>query len=308
MQPRNRPEKVRQHTVPKRYLRGFASPEDRLVQYERDTVKAYPVHVDDASVIKRFYSVKLADGTWNDSIEDYLMRLEEHANPILDKLVAGQAVSKEEKCKFALYLARQIQRGRFIASFAQAEAAKFLDKNFVAQLLEANRSDLVRRYGAGPLELALRDFQANPAGVVIDPKTYLVSLIRTTPPYAAIIADMPWRIEQAADGEFITSDQPVCVRRRTDVCSPNMVGLQDDGAELTFPLTKTMVLVASKNSGGGCSSVDSARVLEMNRVRVICAFQYLFATAESECVRTLITGHKNDRVRFKEMQWVAESS
>lgn len=87
-----------------------------------------------------------------------------------------------------------------------------------------------------------------------------------------------------------------------------MVGLQDDGAELTFPLNSTTILIASKNSGSGCCSVDSTRVMELNRVRVICAFQYVFATTESEAVRKIIADHNNDRVRFKEMQWLTESN
>src|SRR4029079_4597570 len=43
-QSRNRPEKVRQHTVPKRYLKGFADPDERVMQFDRQSGRAVSVN------------------------------------------------------------------------------------------------------------------------------------------------------------------------------------------------------------------------------------------------------------------------
>src|SRR4029450_12537179 len=111
---RNRPEKIRHHTVPKRYIKGFSVADDAVVQYDRESLNCVNVKLKDASVVRRMYSVKCRDGTWDDSIEDYFMKLEEATGPILENLLAGNRPTRAEQCKFALYIARQMLRGQYV--------------------------------------------------------------------------------------------------------------------------------------------------------------------------------------------------
>ena len=62
---RNRPEKIRHHTVPKRYLKGFSVADDAVMQYDRESLNCVNVKLQDASVVRRMYSVKCRDGTWH---------------------------------------------------------------------------------------------------------------------------------------------------------------------------------------------------------------------------------------------------
>ncbi|NQT17759.1 MAG: DUF4238 domain-containing protein [Planctomycetes bacterium] len=302
----NRPEKVRQHTVPKHYLRGFTLEDSHLVQYDRDTGRQCSTNVDNASVVKRMYSFRRPDGQWDDCIEDYFMRLEAKSRPILQKLVNGHAPTKPEKCIFALYIARQMQRGHFMANFALTEAAKFKDHDFVLKMLEANRKELAAQYGEQKLEALMRDFKASGVGVEIDDKTYLRFLVPATPPFAAIIADLHWRIETASEGLFATSDQPPCVRRRGQPVNPNFVGLLETDAELYFPLDKlNMLIVSNKRERRGRKKVSPLRVLELNRITIINAFRFIFAPEANSVLESLVDEHKDDRIRFKEMRWYA---
>jgi hypothetical protein len=301
---RKRPEKVRQHTVPKRYLRGTTLDDSHLIQYDRETERHCSVNVDDASVVKRIYSIKRSDGQFDDCIEDYFMKLEEKSLPILQKLVNGRSPTKPEKCIFALYIARQMQRGRFMASFALTEAEKFKDHAFVLKVIEASRDEMAARYGEQNLAAALSEFKSSGAGVDVGDKTYLRFLIPTTPPYAALIADLNWRIETSTDAFFATSDQPPCVRRRGEPVNPDIVGLLEDEAELYFPLNKTNSLIVSKRrERKRRKKVNASRVRELNRITVINAFRFIFAPETDSVLESLIDEHKDDRIRFREMSW-----
>ena len=301
---RNRPEKIRQHTVARRYLKGFTVDEDQLIQYDREMSTCYPVSVDDASVVKRIYSIQQPNGEWDDSIEDYFMQLEGDAGPILENLIAGQTPTKSEKCVFALYLARQMQRGQFMADFARREALRFRDPRFLVTFLEKHHQQLAAQCGEQELDKAIREFAAHPQGVDIDPKTYLRVLIPETPPYAAMIADLHWRVERSRKSFFVTSDQPTCVRRRGQPVNPRVVGLLVEDAELYFPLNKNRLLIASKTRPRDWKTdVGVPRVREINRIIVIHAFRFVFAPAEDRVLELLIDEHKQDRVRFPEIPW-----
>lgn len=301
---RNRPEKIRHHTVPQRYLKGFSVADEVLVQYNRESLNGVHVNLKDASVVRRMYSVKRRDGTWDDSIEDYFMKLEEATGIILENLLAGNRPTKEEQCKFALYIARQMQRGQYIAAFARNEAAKFLDHDFVLKMFETNRGELESRYGDKRIADALAAFQQTDDGVNIDDKTYLRHLIASTPPFAAIIADMHWRLERADEPGLSTSDHPVAVRRRGQAVNGNVVGLLDDDAELYFPLDRSTMLICSTRSERDWKrAVGKLRVRELNRITVINAFRFVFTPSRDAVVEALLREHKGDCVRLKEMAW-----
>lgn len=298
-----KPEKVRQHTVPKSYLKGFTLEGDQLVQYDRDTGKAMTVNIKDASVVKRIYSLQQADGKWNDSIEDYFMRLETDAIPRLDRLAQGHLPTHQDKCIMALHIARQMQRGRFLADFAQREASKFLDHEFTLKILEANQQKFIAKHGK-TFETALEEFKQAKHGFEIDPKTYLRYILPETPAIAAPIADFHWRIERARGAYFVTSDNPVCVRRRGEPVNPRVVGLLLPNAELYFPLNKTTMLIVSQvPSRDWKRTVRPARVRELNRIIVISAFRFVYAPAVDPEIEALIQEHMQDRIRFEDMPW-----
>lgn len=302
---RMRKEKIRQHTVPKRYLNGFAL-NSKLVQYDRDSGRASNVNVDDASVVKRMYSFRRSNGEWDDSIEDYFMRLEGQTWPVLDKVISGGVPTKQEKDVLSVYIARQMQRSRFIADFAKSESARFLDHEFAKKIVDANRTEIAMRYGGSEFEIeqAIREFKAAKAGVVIDPKIYLHYLFGQQAAAADVIAEMNWRIEKAKEGFFITSDNPVCVRQRGRPGERRVVPLLEENTELYFPLTRSLVLIASKeHTRNRKREVGRLRVREVNRISIIGAFRFVFSMRRDATIESLIAEHREDRIRFEQMSW-----
>ena len=299
------PEKVRQHTVPKRYLKGFAKELPRLTQYDRKTGAAYPVSLNDASVCKRAYSIKDGDGIWDDSIENYFERVELEGCPVIERLVVGQVPSHAERCALARYMARQIQRGQDVAHAAKREAEKFKDKEFALRQIRANEEIYVRKLGSRQkFEAALRQFKERGTGVEIDEKAYLRPLILDTPPYAEIFADLAWRVEVAKHGFFVTSDRPVAIRRRGQPVNPHVVRINERGAELYFPLNLKCVLIASDAPARERRrKVSAARVRELNRITVINSYRFVFAPESSRDLDGLVKEHSGDRIQFDEMKW-----
>jgi hypothetical protein len=59
----------RQHTVSKFYLRGFANETGSVMRYDVEERQSVPLSVNDASVIKDFYTVALPDGSLSDMFE-----------------------------------------------------------------------------------------------------------------------------------------------------------------------------------------------------------------------------------------------
>ena len=302
--------KVRQHTVPRHYLKAFSLSGSQIQQFDRQTRRHCVVSIDDASVVKRIYSVRLADGTWDSSIEDYFMRLENDVSPILGRLLRTCTISDSDQNILGLYLARQIQRGRLVADFARSEAVKFRDPRFVLDFIETRRNEFeVRCGGKQKLDEMVKRFEAEGNGVEIDDKTYLGYLIEETPKSAAIFANMSWRLERSRTEYFATSDQPVAIRRRANPLEHKMAGLLDQDSEVFFPLALDTMLVMSANKvlTKEVAIVGDDRVLELNRITVVNAYRFVYSPVRSQALDAILQQHADDAVRFREFDWLRDA-
>ncbi len=105
--------KQRHHTIPRLHLRGFATPEEMVVQLDLTTGHRTDVSVGDATVIKDFYTIVLPDGTRSDAWEDWLSDIESQIAPALRRAIDMPkfSLSDEDRERLARWIALQYLRG-----------------------------------------------------------------------------------------------------------------------------------------------------------------------------------------------------
>ena len=105
--------KQRHHTVPRLHLRGFATPEEMLVQLDLSTGRRTNVSVGDATVIKNFYTIVLPDGTRSDAWEDWLSDIENQIAPVLRRAIDMRSfrLNDHDRELLSRWIALQYLRG-----------------------------------------------------------------------------------------------------------------------------------------------------------------------------------------------------
>lgn len=103
---------VRQHTVPRTYLRGFADPKSRLRAFDRITQRVLPIGVSDATVVNHIYDVPSnVEGLDSQAIENYLAQSEGAATSPIEKVRSGRGiVEPEDRQPLVEFLALQMTR------------------------------------------------------------------------------------------------------------------------------------------------------------------------------------------------------
>lgn len=115
----------RQHTVSKFYLRGFATETGTVMRYDLEERQSVPLSVNDASVIKDFYTVALPDGSLSDMFEKLFAEIEDGASAALEAILAGQwQLRGDARESLATWCALQHLRSEQIRTEQKASPAK----------------------------------------------------------------------------------------------------------------------------------------------------------------------------------------
>src|SRR5438045_603982 len=99
-------DKVKHHTVPREYLRGFTDPSDReAIFVYRPGAKPFQTGVAGVGFEKHFYTVERDDGTKDSNlVEDALAnRVENPANGILAKIRRKESLTSQDKETLSQY-------------------------------------------------------------------------------------------------------------------------------------------------------------------------------------------------------------
>ena len=99
--------------MPRFHLRGFASDGGQLRQIDLDSGRQALVSIDDATVVKDFYTVVLADGTHSDVWETRLADWEAAVAPAVRRAIDADEwrPSSQERTNLASWIALQYLRG-----------------------------------------------------------------------------------------------------------------------------------------------------------------------------------------------------
>ena len=119
--------KEAQHTVSRFYLRGFTPKlgEKTFWQHNRRSRRIHRVSPSKATTSSHFYSVRLPDGNWDDSIEDWLQDIETAAAPALKSLAAGTEPDSQSRVRLAAFIGAMLYRTTWTRQIAGLYAEQF---------------------------------------------------------------------------------------------------------------------------------------------------------------------------------------
>jgi hypothetical protein len=236
------------HVLPELYLRGFMIKGDTpfIWTYKRGelynpgigkiTNNPYKISVK-AKHVKDFYAYPEKGGHKDfDTYENFLESLEKPANPIFQKLRAFRPISAEEKRMFTLYIVQMFRRvpayRKNMKEMLVKTAPNYVPRNVPKEIRDnLSMSEMrqvvqeISQEDGVEIQSQLKSFTTAKDSILIDK-----------------IFGMRWQFFIAPSGHpFLTGDNPIHF--------PQKLGLKHIKAELSFPISSEVTLVASWQMG-----------------------------------------------------------
>lgn len=242
---------VRQHYVPKFYLKNFADDEGKIHLFDRPRKAFRSTSPDDLSIIKDYYTV-LANGVKRYDIEQKLSEIESQAKPILDKLIAGNPLTSAEVDGLHYFLAVQSVR---VPGFR--DAAEQMEAEVIKRVADVMFSDPQRAKASMEISGEAGSGGFTPAVMVemyqqyrdkltveVDPHRSLEIMVQTTDHLFESLRRFSRLVVVQApkDVLFITSDIPIMsFNHGSYYPGATLLGLKD--TVLSCPISRKTLLV-----------------------------------------------------------------
>jgi hypothetical protein len=270
---------MRNHYSPRKYLRGFCDPQkpNQIWVYDRINGTFYRTAVENVALENGFYS--------DEDEKDLNDLVEMPANPVLDQLRAGLAITAIDRRKLALYIATFIYRVPQHRANARAIAPAVFDDT-IRQFKEAIRqqgnqkgiaNEKIQRWLDEADTVRAKHGDSLPAAV----------LERIRKPWPredimALILRMKWRIVTSSGPVFfLTNDNPAFYF--------SGFGLGNENSELSFPLSSKMLLHGYWWHGrDDHAMITQDAVAEFNR-RIACtATRFVYYHERQDWIPSLV--------------------
>lgn len=298
----------RQHTIPRFFLSGFCQDGTEIVwRHDKDSPNPIPLSINDASVIKDFYSYEGFDDP--EFIEKVLSRVENNSPAAIAELIAGTPLTPLQREHVALFVGTMYARmpafrEYFEIMLGEAELGKAYDaRGNPAAFAEAARL-LQLRTGVRvntPEELfkvamGKKRPRYNQVGS-------LQGLLSMTSSLSRILINLHWRVlEVSGQTDLATSDSPVLY------CDYSKG--EDERFECEFggrsviiqmALDRKHLLECAQNLSYKSREFGEVEVIEVNRMTALGASRYVYSSSKNHSVGQLVQEYKGETVGFKQM-------
>lgn len=291
---------MKQHYIPRCYLKRFSDNDKSIFTYDKQQSKAYPASMmsvcceDDMYSISDSYIEKN-----NEETGSHLNRLSlEHSHfansvePMFSQLLQSIDVIKDEWIS---------QREQYRLQFKEKrELALHLVTQFFRhpQLKDSTVDDYLRMEKAGidmvkwilakeKGDESINDLKIDvqcEAPVLHAQLTYLNN--ETLMDFAGAIASNIWMFLVSKNSDFYTSDFPIVVEPHVKNARPMYMGLAQYGGELTYPLSPSLMLVVfdkvyfKEKEEYDCtfSIADDKEIRRQNMLRYFYAKRHVFSS------------------------------
>lgn len=292
--------KPRQHTVPAFYLRHFAIPgQQRIVCCDRRSGRIKSQSIRDTAVSKHIYTLRNNRDPM--ALEDAFCELEQEASSGFRRLLAGHSLDKQIKSRLAPFMAAQLKRTMWVhKQHIQFIAEANKPENIVAYVSRL-RKILESRFGSQEVDAFVQQTMDGKTRFDFDQAEMLRRAQRKLRDYCEALMDMHWRLEVSPRSEFITSDNPVYIRRKGRPMDPGLVGLEraDLNAELHFPLSPQLFLLLSWNQERiWRRKVSYLRARELNRLTILCSDRQIYGPSISRSLQQLVAEHRGFELKL----------
>ncbi len=290
-------EHTKHHYIPQCYLRNF-SPDGRSI-WAYDKVKSdnniYSSAIDNICFIDEFYS--LPDGRMNKYREErknqlfiecdyFANNIEPQYDYMLKKIISNKdkwidnpeqlAITKEEKSTFASNIAIQWFRTPY-----QRDTVKKLDENIIPQMINIFQHNLAIIQANPEIAKLKIDYHINP---VVEHASMTFMNDELVSIYTNALLSGFWEFSVSSNNDIYTSDFPIVVEPHVKNVRPICEGLASYGSELSFPISKNIVLTIwdreyfTDKSDLDCKFVmlDEKEIRRKNWLRYFYAKRQLF--------------------------------
>lgn len=258
-------EPVRQHWVPKVYLRGFcAHPTDREQIHAYDLVSGatFLTSIDNVAVRKHFYT--LAAGTEDRSyaVEVALSQIESDVSPIFADIRTDEELPNDPGAISVL--------ATFIATLHMRTRQGL-------QMIHGHREEV--RAGTAPPDSEIQGPFAQEL-LALDEEGMRELFAKSAVVVGGRIAEhlkrMRWRLLRTSTSHFITSENPVVSFHPSEV----RWGIGTPGAQTLFPLSPSLLVHLSNESvipDEGTCDISAPAVRGLNGLTLLAAEQFVYS-------------------------------
>lgn len=249
----------RQHVVSRFYLSNFASDRRQLIRTDLATARESLVSVDDATVVKDYYSVVGPHGRLSDFFEKQFAQIEGPAATAIRLLLDNRAPGllspfhPEQKRAMSVWIALQYLRSEGVRQSQTEMNGQIIQILVGASGKAALRDHIERHEGTAitgaRLDAEWRDLtKAGGPTLVGDVVAHLQMLTSLLGPTAAMIANMQWSVAVYCRRRIMTGDHPVSLLQRVGGGRDEPIGLATAGGILV-PLSRSTVLSIGASPG-----------------------------------------------------------
>lgn len=276
---------IRQHWVPKVYLRAFcAEPiEDEQIHVQDfASGSSFLTSIDKVAVKKHFYTLQRQSENPSFAVESALAELESDVAPILADILASEALPSDPAVTARL--------SRFIATLHMRTRQGL-------QMIYGHREEV--RNGSAPPEATMPQERAT-ALLALDDEAMRELFARSAVVVGARIGErllqMHWRLLRAQGNYFVTSENPVTSYHPSE----ERWGLQTRGSHTLCPLSPTLLLHLTTEPvipGSGTHDVPAAGVRGLNGLVVLSAERFLYSHRPLDEIADLLKDREVGRGR-----------
>lgn len=282
---------TKQHYIPQSYLRNFANSKKSIYTYDKIESRVYNAAIDNICCIDDFY--RISDFSLNEkeqlAIEcDYFAQ---NIEPQYKSLIEWFINQKDEclnckKAKIELSIAdkKNIAKYILIQYFRLPDMRKRISgmvDDFMLQTIPILK-ELIARKKNNP------NINTLDIGYKFDPVSTHAALSfldgELMDEFTTAFAKNYWSFLVSKDGRFYTSDYPLAVFSHVPNVEPMYLGLAQYGGELTFPISRDIIIAIwdnqffSNRRKDDCNLtiIDSEEEKRQNLLRYIYAKRYVF--------------------------------
>ncbi len=286
----------KQHYIPQCYLRMFSDDKKHIWTFDKNENKSYNASISDVCTKNNFYTISEKYVESNEGISplsleknffadwyepkfsEYLQTINRLAVETINSLHSIISLTNEQKYSFAILLAIQWFRLPLIRYNNESTFDEFMPK--VVRLFKEGLSREKNNPDIAKLDI---DISIIDKAVYHAKDTFLNEELIDI--YAAKLSNNIWTFSYSIDGDFYTSDFPITVNAHKNNVRPICQGLAQYGGELTFPISKNLVLTIWDKEYFKDKVEDDCSIIIANdkEIRAFNAIRYMYTQRQLFC-------------------------
>ena len=288
---------TRHHFIPQCYLRHFANTKRGIYAYDKLNSNNYYASIDKVCCIDDFYKIssEFLNEEYDCENEQLIIENEYFSKEIEPKFAKvldwidkrkNICLADENKNVGLSYRDKLVIAKHIVIQFFRLPDIKYQNQNMsdsiIPQMIDLFKEGISMEHNNDIYKNINVKYKCDPA-LLHAQSTFLNDELVNH--FAAALAENYWSFLVSIDGKIYTSDFPLVVEPHISNATPINLGLTQYGSELTYPLTKNIVLTIwdknffSEKARGDCKfyTISEKEERRQNRFRYYYAKRYVFS-------------------------------